>query len=333
MAYQYVPLKYSQYYNWKGQPSTSYPKNQGILSVEADSVAFDPVKADNLAMDFDPVSKEASQRVASRYKNYKDIALLPEQAAEFNQNLESYRGEDSRALNILKDYQSKFKQSLAARDVQEGNSISKAQTEIEAAASQIRAGEVQGGEVNVQLANVRVTRGGTVEASYAVPQEVADALAGQKNLYTSQTPEGFNVDVRAHGGHIVGQELHEALQDAQAQTQVKIEQARSEAANQVENARRAAEDMAAQQRENFRMVQYQGLANAINESRTQRNISVDSFDQEFSQGLARYNQIGQKWGTYLNGIVKSQTDSRKNTQQSISQLNKSGILNYSLTRG
>jgi len=319
----YVPLEWGKYYHFN-TPQKQYQENQGILSVEADPLAFDQVAADSLAVDFDPLSPEASRRVASKYKNYSNIAMLPEEAAAFNVNLDAHREADQRAYDILKGYHGQFRQSLDARDSQEKTLFNQALGDISAAAASMRPGSVS---MNVPMVNVRVVSGGSnIEATYNVPQAVADALAKQKNLYTTQTDEGFNVDVRMKGGEKIGQKLHDALRDAEIQTREKLAQSKSQA-------QAAAEAAAASAREDFKYGQYQGLVNAINESRTQRNIQVAAFDQEFTQGLDQYRQIGQQWGSYLNDKIVDQAKTKESTGKAIAQVAGSGILGYSLKRG
>jgi len=321
-SYNYIPLEWGKYYHFPtGQQQ--YVKNQGILSVEADPLAFDTATADSLALDFDPLSPEASRRVASKYKGYGNIAMLPEEAAAFNANLEAHREADQRAYDILKGYHSQFRQSLDARDAQETTAFNQALGEINTAAAAIKPGAVN---LNMPMASVRVVNGNNIEATYQVPQSVADALAKQKDLYTTQTNEGFNVDVKMKGGHTAGQEIHDALRDAEIQTREKMSQAKSQA-------QAAAERAAAEARNNFKTVQYQGLVNAINESRTQRNIQVQAFDQEFAQGLDQYRQIGKQWGAYLNDKITDQATAKKTTGKALAEVAGSGILDYSLKRG
>ena len=316
-------------------PQSQYQANPGILSVESDTVRFDPLDADRLKGDYDATSKASSRRVATNYKQYGNLALLPEQAAGLNQELESYKAEDASAFSRLKGYREEFSKNLTARDQSEASGIANAQKAIEDAVSKIKGGEINGpsGSSGINMTTVRVVNGGTIEASYQVPQAVADALASDHNLWANQTPEGFNVDVKVRGGHIMGQEIHEALADAQAQTAAAIASRQGLIDSAVAAARAQQEAQIAQAKEDTRRIQYSSLDRQISQSRAERNIASYDFEQDYAQAYKQYQAIGRQWADRLSNLRSEQSKARGQTAQGIKELSKSGILNYSVQRG
>lgn len=69
------------------------------------------------------------------------------------------------------------------------------------------------------MTEVRVMNGTKIEAVYKVPKTYADEYTKTEGLNTAWINGGLNVDVRAQGGKIVGEELHSSLTDATKQVQ------------------------------------------------------------------------------------------------------------------
>jgi len=269
----------------------------GLVSVETDSVLADPLKMDTAQGDYDRLSVDASKRVPTYYKEY-GLSLLPEDFARVEATQKAYKANDKSASSALQKYRQGFFSSLAEADARSAQAL-----------ASIKPGKVSA--PGMQMTTVRVTSGNNVEASYNVPQSVADALAKEKGIYTAQTPEGFNVDVRAKGGAIVGQELHDALRDAQAQGQA-IAASRDRSISQ---ARAAAARVAEIQRKTLAA-----------EIANQRNIALKGFANEFMQGLQRYYQLGRDWANELTSVRNAQRAGAESNASGIREVIKSGVL-------
>jgi len=291
----------SKYANYT-PPELDLPATQGIISVESDPTAFDILKVDPLRGEYDPQSEEASKRVASYYKNY-GIAMMPEEAAEFNQRLSSTRERAASARESLLNYGGKFQESLAG-----------AEREGQALIAGIKSPNISGQTMPTEIVRVVDASGKNVEASYRVPVGVAAKLSDQKGLYTTGTPQGFNISVRAKGGKIIGQEIHDALREAAQQTDaILAQQSRA-----LSSAKETAAIATGAAREN-----------AIREMESGKETAVNAFDQAYGQGLEAYFQIGQQWGQYLSGKKEKEIGAKQAASEAIAKLKKPGLVGVS----
>jgi hypothetical protein len=270
-----------------------------IQSVEGDLMSFDPLKFDTLAKEVDPKSKVASNRVATYYEEY-GLALLPEDVAVVNNAKLQTQSELDSAMDNIVNYQTQFREALAKGDIEGAKSL--------ASIPNVSKYQVPTTRINV---TADPASGGGIEGSYDVASSVVDALLAEPTMRGAMNDKGeYDLSVVSIGGHQIGGALHEALLTASIRTEILQAQA----------------DNIAAEAQYVRDANAQALQNEIT---AQRNNAISIFDQQMEQGIQQYDYAAGSFDRFLADLKAKNTAAQEATNNSLAQLQQSGILSWS----
>jgi len=246
----------------------------GILSISGDSMKYDPLKEDWLKNEYDPVGKEAGKRV----KTYdKDLgwAMHPEEKAgvlDYRNRVNAAVGQQEGAIG---NYQSAYSSAMSDADKQAKGILSEARGQVDS---------IKRYTTPTIAVHVVDASGNKVEGTYHMPREVAEKLAQEKGVSTLWNDDGsFNVSVRTNeegGGRTIGQELHDAFRDAEAQ----LAEYQDIYDSQYDTAKEAG------------AIQIGALQGEID---TQRNIATNSYNNNMGMANQQLEALKGKWTGFV----------------------------------
>jgi len=264
----------------------------GILSLSGDSLKYDRLKEDPLKNEYDPVGKAEGKRVKT-YDPELGWAMHPEEKAgvlDYRNRVNDAVGKQQSAIG---NYQSTFNSAMSDAEKQAQGILSEAQGQV--------AGIKRYTTPTIAV-NVVDASGDKIEGTYHMPKEVAEQLAQEKGVSTRWNEDGsFNVSVRTNeeaGGRTIGEELHTAFRDAEAQ----LAEYQKIYDSQYDTAKEAG------------AIQIGSLQSEID---TQRNIANNAYNSNIGMASQQLEALKGKW----TGFVAEQ---RAAFQQGI-QTNNGGI--------
>jgi hypothetical protein len=261
-----------------------------------DKLRNDPLRAD--ALRYDPIGKDRNKDVDHYYKDWK-VAMSPEERA----GGENYKGQVDTAVKqqtgLLNQYRSAYGTALNAADAQASKIMGDARGQVAGAMGKIPT------QQRVKF-SVYSDGFGKLEHTYSINADAAANIMAEINkqdaLVGGDAKNGYAINSKGYG-----KEIHEALIDAQRQT---------DAADDILRDQRSAAGEAGE-------IQLGALSDAIS---TQRGIMTTAYDNEVAQAEKQIAFTKSLWTNYLKDQQAAFTRGKETNAGGIKALIDSGAL-------